>query len=161
MEVIVFVDKTEINPVYSFEHKLDWTNRIEVRDSGQAGEGRAAGDGEGGAQRVYRTRVPRRGPDRLPDGRQGEDPYFLECNPLPGLDAGLERSVPDRHGFGEWRLPRTLIGEILSGAVRRYKERERERARGEGTPLRGAASEPMGFDSKPGNGGRQAHSRRG
>jgi D-alanine-D-alanine ligase len=51
--------------------------------------------------------------------------YFLECNPLPGLTPGWSDLVliAKAAGIGY----DGLINEILSGAIRRYKERERER----------------------------------
>ena len=52
--------------------------------------------------------------------------YFLECNPLPGLTPGWSDLVLIAQGAG--MDYRTLIGEILSGAIRRYKEREQRRA---------------------------------
>jgi D-alanine-D-alanine ligase len=51
--------------------------------------------------------------------------YFLECNPLPGLTPGWSDLVLIAKAAGiEYNA---LIAEILSGAIRRYKERERER----------------------------------
>jgi len=68
--------------------------------------------------------------------------YFLECNPLPGLTPGWSDLVLIAKAAG---LEYTgLISEILSGAIRRYKERERERRESE----RGAVATPPG-----GNGG--------
>jgi D-alanine-D-alanine ligase len=54
--------------------------------------------------------------------------YFLECNPLPGLTPGWSDLCLISQAAG--MDYRTLIGEILAGAVRRYKERERERREG-------------------------------
>jgi len=73
--------------------------------------------------------------------------YFLECNPLPGLTPGWSDLVLIAKAAGiEYDA---LIAEILSGAIRRYKERERERrtgarSRGLSKPLNGngAASVP-------------------
>ena len=59
---------------------------------------------------------------RLRDGV----PYFLEINPLPGLTPGWSDLVLIAQGCG--MDYRGLIGEILSGAIRRYKEREARRA---------------------------------
>ena len=51
--------------------------------------------------------------------------YFIECNPLPGLTPGWSDLVLIAKAAGiEYNA---LIAEILSGAFRRYKERERER----------------------------------
>ncbi len=53
--------------------------------------------------------------------------YFIECNPLPGLTPGWSDLVLIAQAAGiEYH---GLIGEILSFAIRRYKERERERER--------------------------------
>jgi D-alanine-D-alanine ligase len=60
--------------------------------------------------------------------------YFLECNPLPGLTPGWSDLVLISQGGG--MDYRTLIGEILSGAIRRYKERE-QRKNGNGAPKSG------------------------
>ncbi|HWV37035.1 MAG TPA: hypothetical protein VN033_01000 [Vulgatibacter sp.] len=51
--------------------------------------------------------------------------YFLECNPLPGPTPGWSDLVLIAKAAG--MDYRTLIGEILSGAIRRYEERVRER----------------------------------
>ena len=51
--------------------------------------------------------------------------YFIECNPLPGLTPGWSDLCLIAAAAG--MDYRTLIGEILAGAIRRYKERERER----------------------------------
>ena len=51
--------------------------------------------------------------------------YFIECNPLPGLTPDWSDLCMIAKAAGlDYR---GLIGEILSGAIRRYKERERER----------------------------------
>jgi len=58
-----------------------------------------------------------------PEGRI----YFIESNPLPGLAPGWSDLVLIAQAAGlDYR---TLIGEILSFAIRRYQERERERER--------------------------------
>src|SRR5207237_10064934 len=50
---------------------------------------------------------------------------FLECDPRPGLTPGWSDLVLSAKPAGH-EYP-ALISEILSGAIRRYKERERER----------------------------------
>jgi D-alanine-D-alanine ligase len=53
--------------------------------------------------------------------------HFIECNPLPGLAPGWSDLVLIAQAAGlDYRA---LIGEILSFAIRRYQERERERWR--------------------------------
>src|SRR3954465_7995088 len=69
--------------------------------------------------------------------------YFLECNPLPGLTPGWSDLVLIAKAAGiEYNA---LISEILSGAFRRYKERERERRETE----RGAAAATPPNGSSP------------
>ncbi|MFL5279302.1 MAG: D-alanine--D-alanine ligase, partial [Myxococcales bacterium] len=69
--------------------------------------------------------------------------YFLECNPLPGLAPGWSDLVLIAKAAGiEYK---ELIAEILSGAIRRYKERERERRETE----RGAAAATPPNGSSP------------
>jgi D-alanine-D-alanine ligase len=121
---IVFMDKGDVTPVYSFEHKLDWTNRIkyetparlehtQLRDVEKAARGVFAALGCRDVARI----------DFRMDA-QGKI-YFLECNPLPGLTPGWSDLCLISQAAGlDYR---TLIGEILAGAIRRYKERERER----------------------------------
>jgi D-alanine-D-alanine ligase len=48
--------------------------------------------------------------------------YFIECNPLPGLTPDWSDLVLISKGSG--MDYRTLIAEIMAGAIRRYKERE-------------------------------------
>jgi len=122
---IVFLDQEEKNPVYSFEHKLDWTDRIRYDVPAKLdpllmerlkAAARAAFIALG-CRDV--ARIDFRMDDR---GR----PYFIECNPLPGLTPDWSDLVLIAKGAG--MDYRTLIGEILSGAIRRYKEREVRKA---------------------------------
>src|SRR5262249_62200277 len=54
--------------------------------------------------------------------------FFLECNPLPGLTPGWSDLVLIAQGGGiDYR---NLIGEILSGAIRRYKEQGQRKTLG-------------------------------
>ncbi len=122
---IVFVDTEEENPVYSFQHKLDWNDRIRYDvpaklEPNQIEKLRTAARGAFmalGCRDVARI-------DFKMDARGRF--YFLECNPLPGLTPGWSDLVLIAKGAG--MDYRTLIGEILSGAIRRYKEREQRRA---------------------------------
>jgi D-alanine-D-alanine ligase len=63
---------------------------------------------------------------------------FLECNPLPGLTPAWSDLVLISQGAG--MDYRTLIGEILSGAIRRYKEREQRRSNHEKPTPAGATA---------------------
>jgi D-alanine-D-alanine ligase len=131
---IVFLDKEEKNPVYSFQHKLDWTDRIRYDAPAKLEPAlleklRTAARGSFmalGCRDV--ARIDFRMDDK---GRI----YFIECNPLPGLTPGWSDLVLIAAGAG--MDYRTLIGEIMAPAIRRYKEREARRAQTEhsGAPL--------------------------
>jgi D-alanine-D-alanine ligase len=124
---VVFLDKAEKTPVYSFQHKLECNDRIRYDVPAQLepaqlerlkAEGRAAFMALG-CRDVARIdfRMDERG--RI---------FFLECNPLPGLTPGWSDLVLIAQGGGiDYR---GLIGEILSGAIRRYKEREQRKSTG-------------------------------
>jgi len=124
---IVFTDTGEVNPVYSFQHKLDWNDRIRYDvpaklEPNQMEKLRTAARGAFmalGCRDVARI-------DFRMDARGRF--FFLECNPLPGLTPGWSDLVLIAQGAG--MDYRTLIGEIMSGAIRRYKEREARRAAG-------------------------------
>ncbi len=149
---VVFLDTTEKTPVYSFQHKLEWNDRIRYDvpaqlDPSQLERLKAAGRAAFmalGCRDVARIdfRMDERG--RI---------FFLECNPLPGLTPGWSDLVLIAQGGGiDYR---NLIGEILSGAIRRYKEREqRKSTAGNGAILRAGFEErsmsgETRADSKP------------
>ncbi len=122
---IVFLDKEEKNPVYSFQHKLDWNDRIRYDAPAKIEPAlleklRTAARGSFmalGCRDV--ARIDFRMDDK---GRI----FFIECNPLPGLTPGWSDLVLIAQGAG--MDYRTLIGEIMAPAIRRYKEREARRA---------------------------------
>ncbi|WP_233576731.1 D-alanine--D-alanine ligase family protein [Citreicoccus inhibens] len=130
---IVFLDKEEKNPVYSFQHKLDWTDRIRY-DAPAKLEPALLEKLRTAARNSFMAlgcRDVARIDFRMDDkGRI----YFIECNPLPGLTPGWSDLVLIAAGAG--MDYRTLIGEIMAPAIRRYKEREARRAQTEhpGTP---------------------------
>ncbi len=122
---IVFLDENDKTPVYSFEHKLEWNDRIRYDvpaklDAGQLDKLKTAARG---AFMALGCRDVARIDFRMDE--QGRV-YFIECNPLPGLTPGWSDLVLIAQGAG--MDYRTLIGEILSGAIRRYKEREARKA---------------------------------
>ena len=116
---IVFTDKSDKTPVYRFEDKLEANDRIKYEvpaklEPSQLERIRAAARGAFialGCRDVARV-----------DFRMDETGrfYFLECNPLPGLTPGWSDLVLIAQGEG--MDYRTLIGEILTGAINRYKE---------------------------------------
>lgn len=154
---IVFLDKEEKNPVYSFQHKLDWNDRIRYDAPAKLEPAlleklRTAARGSFmalGCRDV--ARIDFRMDDK---GRI----YFIECNPLPGLTPGWSDLVLIAQGAG--MDYRTLIGEIMAPAIRRYKEREARRAADEHGPAKVLLEKPSdktGLEDKPagGNGGGQ------
>jgi D-alanine-D-alanine ligase len=132
---VVFLDQAEQHPVYSFEFKQDWSQKIrydvpaKLEPAQQKALEKAARESfiALGCRDVARV-------DFRMDN-QGRA-FFLECNPLPGLAPGWSDLVLIAKAAGlEYNA---LIAEILSGAIRRYKERERERRdekRGPGVPV--------------------------
>ncbi|ATB38436.1 D-alanine-D-alanine ligase/ATP-grasp enzymes-like protein [Cystobacter fuscus] len=122
---IVFLDKAEKNPIYSFQHKLDWNDRIRYDAPAKLEPAlleklRAAARGSFmalGCRDVARIDFRMDDKGRL---------YFIECNPLPGLTPGWSDLVLIAQGAG--MDYRGLIGEIMAPAIRRYKEREARRA---------------------------------
>ncbi|HEY2028738.1 MAG TPA: ATP-grasp domain-containing protein [Myxococcales bacterium] len=121
---VVFLDTAEQRPVYSFEFKQDWSSKIryDVPASLEPSQLKAL---ERAARECF-IGLGCRDVARV-DFRMDEQGkiYFLECNPLPGLTPGWSDLVLIANAAGlEYNA---LISEILSGAIRRYKERERER----------------------------------
>jgi len=124
---VVFLDQSENRPVYSFEFKQDWSSKIryDVPARLEPAQLKAL---ERAARECF-IALGCRDVARV-DFRMDEQGkiYFLECNPLPGLTPGWSDLVLIAKAAGiEYDA---LIAEILSGAIRRYKERERERRTG-------------------------------
>jgi D-alanine-D-alanine ligase len=120
---IVFLNKDKEFPIYTFEHKLDWTDEIRydapaVVDPALARQIERVGRDTFnalGCRDVARI-------DLRMDSRGRVN--FIECNPLPGL-------TPDWSDLcliakGANMAYRDLIGEILAPAIRRLRERDRE-----------------------------------
>jgi D-alanine-D-alanine ligase len=133
---VVFLDTAETRPVYSFEFKQDWSSKIryDVPAKLEPAQLKAL---ERAARECF-IALGCRDVARV-DFRMDESGriYFLECNPLPGLTPGWSDLVLIAQAAGiEYNA---LIAEILSGAIRRYKERERERRSEQSRPaLNGA-----------------------
>ena len=113
--------------MYSFEFKQDWSSKIryDVPARLEPAQLKAL---ERAARECF-IALGCRDVARV-DFRMDEQGkiYFLECNPLPGLTPGWSDLVLIAKAAGiEYDA---LIAEILSGAIRRYKERERERRTG-------------------------------
>jgi D-alanine-D-alanine ligase len=123
---IVFLNKDDPTPIYSFEMKQDWNDQIRYEVPAHLSPReldrleRAARETFGalGCRDVARLDFRMDAEGRV---------FFIECNPLPGLAPGWSDLVLIAQAAGiDYR---SLIGEILSFAIRRYEERERERER--------------------------------
>jgi D-alanine-D-alanine ligase len=128
---VVFLDTAETRPVYSFEFKQDWSSKIryDVPARLEPAQVKAL---ERAARECFMA-LGCRDVARV-DFRMDATGkiYFLECNPLPGLTPGWSDLVLIAKAAGiEYDA---LIAEILSGAIRRYKERARERRSEQGDP---------------------------
>jgi D-alanine-D-alanine ligase len=133
---IVFLDREDKTPIYSFQHKQDWSDRIRYDAPAKLEPAlleklRTAARGSFmalGCRDV--ARIDFRMDDK---GRI----YFIECNPLPGLTPGWSDLVLIAQGAGlDYR---GLIGEIMAPAIRRYKEREARRAADESAIVKPSA----------------------
>jgi D-alanine-D-alanine ligase len=123
---IVFLDPDDATPIYSFDMKQDWSEKIRYEVPARLSE-RELERLERAARECFAA-LGCRDVARL-DFRMDEEGriFFIESNPLPGLAPGWSDLVLIAQAAGiEYRA---LIGEILSFAVRRYQERERERER--------------------------------
>ena len=140
---IVFLDIEDPNPVYSFQHKLDWNDRIryDVPAKIEPTEMEKLKSAARGAFMALGCRDVARLDFRM--DQRGRI-YFIEGNPLPGLTPGWSDLVLISQGAG--MDYRTLIGEIMSGAIRRLKERDQRR--NPSAPADGPSLEPV--RGKPG-----------
>jgi D-alanine-D-alanine ligase len=144
MEVVFLA--AEKHPVYSFEYKQDWSSKIryDVPAHLEPSQLRAL---ERAARECF-IALGCRDVARV-DFRMDEQGkvYFLECNPLPGLTPGWSDLVLIAKAAGiEYHA---LIAEILSGAVRRYKERERERRESARVPVAQSVPPPAASPAPP------------
>jgi D-alanine-D-alanine ligase len=123
---IVFLDTEDSTPIYSFEMKQDWNDKIRYEVPAKLSE-RELDRLERAARECF-TALGCRDVARVDFRMDAEGRvYFIESNPLPGLTPGWSDLVLIAQAAGlDYR---SLIGEILSFAIRRYHERERERER--------------------------------
>jgi D-alanine-D-alanine ligase len=123
---IVFLDAEDPTPIYSFDMKQEWSDRIRYEVPARLAPREL--DRIEKASRECFTALGCRDVARLDFRMDAEGRFhFIECNPLPGLAPGWSDLVLIAQAAGmEYR---GLIGEILSFAIRRYQERERERER--------------------------------
>jgi D-alanine-D-alanine ligase len=142
---IVFLDQADPTPIYSFEMKQDWNEKIRYEVPAKLSPREL--DRLEKASRECFTALGCRDVARLDFRMDAEGRvYFIECNPLPGLAPGWSDLVLIAQAAGiDYR---GLIGEILSFAIRRYQERERERERARRALAAAARESPP----TPGNG---------
>jgi D-alanine-D-alanine ligase len=123
---IEFLDKSDPAPIYSFEMKQDWSDRIRYQVPARLSE-REVDRLERAARECFAA-LGCRDVARIDFRMDAEGRiFFIEANPLPGLSPGWSDLVLIAEAAG--MDYRSLIGEILSFAIRRHGERERERAR--------------------------------
>jgi D-alanine-D-alanine ligase len=123
---IVFLDAADPTPIYSFEMKQDWNERIRYDVPAKLSPKEL--DRLERAARECFTALGCRDVARVDFRMDAEGRiYFIECNPLPGLAPGWSDLVLIAEAAG--LAYRELIGEILAFAIRRHQERERERER--------------------------------
>lgn len=125
---IVFLDTADATPVYSFEYKQEWSSKVryDVPAKLDLAQQRALEKAARETFQALNCRDVARIDFRM--DRQGRF-YFIECNPLPGLTPDWSDLVLISKAAG--MDYRSLIGEILAPAIRRYHERVRERRREE------------------------------
>jgi D-alanine-D-alanine ligase len=142
---IVFLDKADPTPIYSFEMKQDWNDKIRYEVPARL-EPRELERLEKAARECFAA-LGCRDVARVDFRMDAEGRiYFIESNPLPGLAPGWSDLVLIAQAAGiDYR---TLIGEILSFAIRRYQERERERERARRAQI--AASRDAAGNGAPG-----------
>jgi D-alanine-D-alanine ligase len=119
---IVFKDLAGAHPVYSYQHKLDPRGEVENQVPARVDESlrKRLEQVAKGAFIALGCRDFARIDIRL--NAKG-DPCFIECNPLPGLTPGWSDLCLISEGSGiDYK---TLISELLSPAIRRWKEKNR------------------------------------
>ncbi|MEZ4814567.1 MAG: ATP-grasp domain-containing protein [Bdellovibrionota bacterium] len=120
---IIFLDKGITSPVYSYEYKLDFEKHIRYETS-PVFTPKQKTQIETYARKAFMA-LGCRDVARIDFRMDLEgNPYFLECNPLPGLTPGWSDLCLISEAGG--MAYDTLIQEILSPAIRRLKDRRKE-----------------------------------
>ena len=120
---IVFTDSSIAHPVYSFAIKQDWDKHVKYVCPATLTPAEFK-NVERAARATFEALdcrdVARVDLRMAPDGKV----YVIEINPLPGLTPKFSDLVLIAEAAGiDYR---TLIGEIMSGAIKRLKEKHRE-----------------------------------
>lgn len=123
---VVFLDRDDPTPVYSFEMKQQASQKIRYQVPAQL-SARELDRLERAARECFLA-LGCRDVARLDFRMDAEGRvFFIESNPLPGLAPAWSDLVLIAEAAGiDYR---SLIGEILSFAIRRHQERARERRR--------------------------------
>ncbi|HEU4383708.1 MAG TPA: ATP-grasp domain-containing protein [Anaeromyxobacteraceae bacterium] len=123
---VEFLDPSDPTPVYSFEMKQQASEKIRYQVPARLAA-RELERLERAARECFAA-LGCRDVARLDFRMDAEGRvFFIESNPLPGLTPGWSDLVLIAQAAGiDYRA---LIGEILSFAIRRHQERERERRR--------------------------------
>jgi D-alanine-D-alanine ligase len=118
-----FTDASNPRPVYGFDNKF-YSQGVELQVPAQVDP--ALGKELQRVARAAFIALGCRDVGRIDVRLDGEGrAHFIECNPLPGLAPGFSDLCLIANACGmEYR---TLIGEILASALRRMRERKRQR----------------------------------
>ncbi|MDE2291069.1 MAG: hypothetical protein KGL53_03205 [Elusimicrobia bacterium] len=119
---ILFGPNTGKFPIYTYQHKLEPVEDIRYQ-APAAVDDKLRSDIERVARRAWAA-LDCRDVARIDIRLDAEGkPNFIECNPLPGLTPGWsDLCLIAQSANIDYR---TLIGEILSGAIRRFKEKRK------------------------------------
>lgn len=123
---IVFTDNSQKHPVYSFAIKQDWDKHVAYECPAKLTPAELK-NVERAARDTFEA-LDCRDVARV-DLRMAKDGtiYVIEVNPLPGLTPNFSDLVLIAQAAGlDYR---TLIGEIMTGAIKRLKEKRREESR--------------------------------
>lgn len=119
---ILFSEKAGKYPIYTYHHKLEPVEEIRYQAPAKIDD-RLRNEIERVARRAWAA-LDCRDVARIDIRLDAEGrPNFIECNPLPGLTPGWSDLclISDSANIDY----RTLIGEIMSGAIRRFKEKRK------------------------------------
>lgn len=119
---IIFGEKTGKYPIYTYHHKLEPVEEIRYEAPAKIDD-KLRNEIERVARRAWAA-LDCRDVARIDIRLDSEGrPNFIECNPLPGLTPGWsDLCLICESANIDYR---TLIGEILSGAIRRFKEKRK------------------------------------
>ncbi|MDF1564097.1 MAG: ATP-grasp domain-containing protein [Deltaproteobacteria bacterium] len=125
---IVFLSKDDPHPIYTFDDKLDIKDKIRYEVPAKV-DPPLLKELEKAARNAF-VALGCRDVARIDLRLDSEGRVsFIECNPLPGLTPGWSDLCLIAEGAG--MSYRSLVGEILAPAMRRFRNLERERSAGQ------------------------------